>query len=1173
MKLQHALILILSPLAFTSSLLAAPGTLSQSPLHVVNPVQPNIFFILDDSGSMQWNLENTPAFISVKSYWPDPNLDGPNAEGKNAEEQKADDHPPVQTKEQKWHTWCSGANLLAYDANETYRPWAANIPGTTTPFPDAPGITAVRVHPLSLSGGPVIIVAEIKNWLPAGGFADISKAPVVQWTDSNGDGNYDIGECPTSYDDPRVRRADSLSAEEQINFANWFMYHRSREFTTKAALAKIILPSSARMGMATINHLGNKGSRIEDMRIPANKNSLIESIMSTGLTGKTPLRKALDDAGKYFSKKHSTPARLEIGSAPSPILPEEDGGACQQNFSVLMTDGFWTGGSPELADDDQDNEIDSKYVYPAHQDAYSNTLADVAMKWYKTDLAPSYPPLVPVQSDDDDTKNLDENDDQHMVTFSVSLGARGSVDNDPIDRRTPFQWPNIVAGAPSTIDDLRHAAYNGRGQFLLANKPQELVKSLQDILSNIESRQGSGSAIAVSSSTLTSDTFSFSATFDSKNWSGDVKAFQLDPNTGNLATNEAWSAAELLNARTDEGILANRVIYTWGENSQGDKGGVLFDWSTSNPQVAEVTLNDLKINPDSSSDAHPFTKSQERTAFLRGYTSKDGENLTRKRASRLGDIIGSKPTYIAEPSSSWSDNTAFFGNTSQLYSDYQAGLQSNPRSPIVYVGANDGFLHGFLAATGEEVLAYAPSAVSSDLTGSGLHYLTESGYSHKYYVDGDLSFSDVYIKSNAVSSKSWRTALVGSLKGGGQGLFALDVTDPSNYKNNNTSAHDTVLWEFTDQDDPDLGYTFGRPQITMMNNGKWAVIIGNGYNATGSTTAQLMIIFIEDGVDGVWSVGDYIKIDTNVGDPSAINGLSSPEIVDLDNNGTTDRIYAGDLLGNLWAFDVSKTSTNTWKIAHSDSKPLFAAGNSKPITTKPLVIKPESSWLPDKPSNKPNLMVYFGTGQYLALGDATSEEQQSFYGIWDYGKQVSASSLVEQMYTDTNNENTRHLTQHKVEYDVDQPKKGDQGWMINFLPSERLHVNPSIAPLAGVLLFNPMAPDTAEPCSAGGSSFLMFIDPKTGGTINRPLFDLDGNGVINADDSLIAGMKFKYGIASETVVIEGVEKKSELYISGTRSDSNGKNIQTVTLPPLGAGEPPYISGTGTRQSWIQLIND
>lgn len=293
MKLQHALILTLSPLAFmSSSLLAAPGTLSQFPLHVVNPVQPNIFFLIDDSGSMQWNIQNTSALISVKSYSIEPNK-----KDIKYVDPTPDDPHPAQTKEQRWHTWCSGANLLAYDANETYQPWAANIPGTTTPFPDASDLSAVRVHPLSLSGGELIEGPNIKNCLPAGGFADLSGAPVVQWTDSDGDGNYDPGECPTSYDDPRVRRADSLSPEEQINFANWFTYYRSREFTTKSALAQVLIPSSARMGMATINNLGNKGRKIEDMRIPANKNALLESFMSTILTGSTPLRTALDHAG------------------------------------------------------------------------------------------------------------------------------------------------------------------------------------------------------------------------------------------------------------------------------------------------------------------------------------------------------------------------------------------------------------------------------------------------------------------------------------------------------------------------------------------------------------------------------------------------------------------------------------------------------------------------------------------------------------------------------------------------------------------------------------------------------------------------------------------------------------------------------------------------------------
>jgi len=1147
MKFQHALISTLYSLVFMSSpLLAAPGTLSQTPLDIASPVQPNIFFMLDDSGSMNEALQSPRANISSFRF------------------------ETIPKYTETWHTWCPGANLFAYNPDITYRPWAANIPGTNTPFPNATNLKEVRVDPEFQSGGYINKTDGAEDsaiYFYDRGAADLSAAPVVQWTDSNGDGGYNDGECPTSYADPRVRRADSLSPEEQVNFANWFSYYRLRISATKAAVTQVISTSSARMGMATLHHNNNVGLPIKDIRIQANKDSLFQHVVSIHGNGQTPLRKSLDNVGQYFSKAHTTPGVLNIGAALSPILPEEEGGACQQNFAILMTDGFWNDLPAQV--EHQDNVIDSKYVYPAHQDNASDTLADVAMKWYRTDLAPSYPSLVPVQSDsDDDTKNLDENDNQHMVTFAVSLGAKGTLNNNPTDRNKTFKWPKKVeAGTPTTIDDLRHAAYNGRGQFLLASKPEELVKSMQDIVSSIESRQGSGSAIVASGNELKTGSVAFAATFNSEeNWSGDVKAFQLDPSTGELAPEEGWSAADLLNARSNEDILANRVIYTWGENSQGDNDGVLFDWSTSNPQASELMLNDLKINPDSSSDTYPFTKSQERTAFLRGDTTKDGKSLTRKRSSRLGDIIGSKPTYIAEPISSWPDNTAFYGSSSQLYSDYQAGLQSNPRSPVVYVGANDGFLHGFLAKTGEEVLAYAPSAVSSDLNQSGLHYLTEFDYSHKYYVDGDLSFADVYIKSNAISSKSWRTALVGSLKGGGRGLFALDVTDPSNYKNNNAAAHDTVLWEFTDQDDPDLGYTFSRPQITMMNNGKWAVIIGNGYNATGSTTAQLMIIFIEDGVDGVWSVGDYIKIDTKAGDPSAINGLSSPEIVDLDNNGTTDRIYAGDLLGNLWAFDVSKTSASAWKIAHSGSKPLFAAGNSKPITTKPLVIKPESSWLPDTSSNEPNLMVYFGTGQYLALGDATSEDQQSFYGIWDTGKPVSASSLVEQADIDTGDENTRLLSQNKVTYDIDTPKNGNQGWVINFFPRERLHVNPSIAPLAGVLLFNPMTPDTADPCSAGGSSFLMYIDPKTGGTINRPLFDLDGNGIINADDGQIAGVKFELGIASETIVIKGHNNESHLYTQSTRGKSDHSRLP-------GAGAEPVPATTGARQSWIQLIND
>jgi len=220
---------------------AAPGNLGQIPLFVAAPTQPNIFFMLDDSGSMHWSMPSdgvsSTALINMTYYYTSPR----------------------NTKE--WNEWCLGANLMAYNPNIQYKPWSGNIPGTTNPFPNqtdiSSNLTKVWVDPSTAGGG----VTYTDNYVfgSDSGTKDISGAPVVQWTDTNGDGQYNTGECPTSFSDSRVQTAGSLSPSQQTNFANWFSYYRIREHATKAAVTRVVSNSSARMGMATLWHNNNVG--------------------------------------------------------------------------------------------------------------------------------------------------------------------------------------------------------------------------------------------------------------------------------------------------------------------------------------------------------------------------------------------------------------------------------------------------------------------------------------------------------------------------------------------------------------------------------------------------------------------------------------------------------------------------------------------------------------------------------------------------------------------------------------------------------------------------------------------------------------------------------------------------------------------------------------------------
>lgn len=219
--------------------------------------------------------------------------------------------------------------------------------------------------------------------------------------------------------------------------------------------------------------------------------------------------------------------------------------------------------------------------------------------------------------------------------------------------------------------------------------------------------------------------------------------------------------------------------------------------------------------------------------YLRGVQSNEASNdggTLRNRNRLLGDIVNSAPTYAAAPGSRYQDNWgASNANDSKPenaspYSTYVVNNQNRPA--LVFAGANDGMLHAFDADNGVEKFAYVPNAVYDNL-----NQLSSTAYTHKYYVDGSPTIVDAFINS------SWRTVLVSGLGAGGQGIFALDITDPASLTTEANVA-DNVLWEFTDQDDRDLGYTYGQASIIRLNNGEWAALFSGGYNNTADNNSD-----------------------------------------------------------------------------------------------------------------------------------------------------------------------------------------------------------------------------------------------------------------------------------------------------------------------------------------------
>ena len=1167
-------VVLLSPL----TVLAAPGTLSDAPMFLTNPVEPNVLFMVDDSRSMDWGLMTSESsgimLLGCEYYYTHPAVDNnefwvvPTEAGLLAQGIAAP-YGGV------WRAWNNSYNKLYYDPRVTYTPWrgengAGLVYGQINP-------TAAPIDPYVAGGATVDLTVDTSynTDFCTGGLGVVAvnnffPARYQLWKDSDGDTLVDADDAhalveiaPTTlaYNGSAARRdcaaAPVCSYGEEIrNFANWFSYYRKREYVAKAAYGRVIAGAgNSRMGLVTLHNNKSVNTAIAPMNIDprsGTKETLLDSLYEFQASGGTPLRTTLDNGGRYLGCESNS------FFSTCPALPKADGGECQQNFTVLMTDGFYNGSFSGLgnADGDNNSKWDSATTGP-FGDGQSDTLADIAMKYYEEDLRPGIDNnLIPPPG------AIDENKAQHMVTYSVAFGVEGNITSMPGNNVDPFAWPAPLTD-PARIDDLRHSAWNSRGEYHSAQNPGQLVSSLRGSLRSIQSRVGSSASVAFNTGSLSTNSEVYLALFNSEQWNGDLIAYSLDPATGDIGSTPKWSAGTRLKNRSLS--ANNRTILT-----HDGSDGIPFQWSrlTTDQQL------DLRTNGSGSLDN--IATGMARHDHIRGakgceFSSAencyydDGTNVfntksLRERNGRLGDIVHSGPVFVGAPESNWPDVSPFPGTAGDTYTEYREAKATRPG--VVYVGGNDGMLHGFQQSNGDEVLGYIPSSIYSDATADGLHYMTDPAYAHQYSVDLRASIADVYIKTTTSSAQSWKTVLLGGLRGGGRGMFMLDVTDPGAFSEAGSGPANTVMWEFTSADDADLGHTFSRPSIVPMNGGsntiRWAAIFGNGYNDLGSGEAKLFVLFLEEGLDGTWTPGsDYIEISTDVGSTTDRNGLSSPAVVDTDGDGYADRAYAGDLKGNMWAFDLSGSNAGQWSVAYNNGttkKPLFVAPANQQITSTPVIVR--NSEIPTVANNSPNTLVIFGTGQYLTTSDITSTNLQSMYGVWDSGDmELGRVDLVEQVITlgaSTGGAFGRTLSDNAVDY------KNDSGWYIDLPDSgERVVTDPVIR--GDLVFFNTMRPDT-NPCESGGRGWLMVAKWNNGGRPSEISFDLNGDHLLNSDDNINGQMAA--GVEIVGIPTSPVNLANKRYTSTTQT-TGGSTIEVTDILKVGGPK----SG---RLSWEEL---
>ncbi|HEY4210626.1 MAG TPA: PilC/PilY family type IV pilus protein [Steroidobacteraceae bacterium] len=624
-----------------------------------------------------------------------------------------------------------------------------------------------------------------------------------------------------------------------------------------------------------------------------------------------------------------------------------------------------------------------------------------------------------------------------------------------------------------------------------------LENQLSNAFNTILSHAGSASSASVNSGSISSTTRVFQAKFDTDAWGGQLLAFPIA--TDGTIGSQSWDASKK--------FPSTRNILT--PNTSGAL--IPFQWTNLGAvSTGGTTTMQNLLSPDGVT----ATVAQNRLNYLRGDQTLEQSNSGpfRNRDSQLGDIVDSSPIYVAAPGFRYRDNME-----TVTYSSFRSSKAS--RKPVVYVGADDGMLHAFDASTnsdgtdtasaGQEVFGFIPSVVLPNL-----YSLTKPNYTHQYYEDGTPAVVDAFFSSDT----AWHTVLASGLNKGGKEVFALDVTDPAAI----TEAASTnyLLWEFTNANDADLGFTYSRPAIVKMHDGKWAAIFGNGYDSAGTGHAVLFILDVRTGAV-------IKKIDTQVGSTGTPNGLATPAVVDVDGDGIVDYVYAGDLRGNMWKFDVTSSNESSWSIPYLDASskpaPLFTAndGTASPGPyAQPITERPQVGFGPAGTG----MIVLFGTGKFIEASDRTVDtanpRKQTFYGIFDpntgastdvvsgRSKLTQQTIVAEQAVTVTGTDSAGHPTSASYNVrvvssnPVDLTATTGRGWYLDLVSPNGYEGEKSVSdPILrnGKIIFTTTIPDP-DPCAYGGRSWLMEMDALTGSDLNYSPFDLNNDKKFNDQD-------------------------------------------------------------------------
>jgi len=1054
------------------------GSIANEPLATSSGAPPNIFFILDDSGSM--DREQMPDSLFGEGY------DDIDSSGDYGSYQDGSD------AQHKWY-WSSEVNTIYFDPEKSYEPpMKADGSGQ---FPDQDYTNARKNGYNPGTGDNLTNDYAHSSWNSIeGGAFYYEFDDTVEGCDSDEEIGLRDNKC---YSYVSVNDAEPSVKQK---FANWYSYYRTRLFVARAGISSAFeaeLNDTTRLGWGKLPNAryGPDYTKVKGVRPYGDyQGDFLEWLYEKEASNGTPLRQALHDMGSYYETDE--PWRDD------PVSGSGEMASCRQSFTILMTDGVRNGGLNDGGEvGNADGSAGSLITGPGgnsrsyqyeprvpfedeigdglEENDEGPTLADVAMHFWKRDLKTDIAnevPLPKVEKGRD--KPFSPAFWQHMVTMTIGFGVDGNVSRDEA-RDAVYDETEVAFGHPRNdegkIDDLLHAAINSRGDYVSAQDTDQFVDGLGRLVAQAQAGTGSSSAAAVSSAVRGPDSKSFTASYDGSNWTGSLVAKEVD----SASDGAVWRAKNKL-----RDAIGSRNLYT----SKGNGNGVTLAFN----QLSEDQKSALNTNLDGSSGSLGsdritwLTGDQTVNNQFRNYT--DDPDAANYEPYVLGDIVNSDPQI---------ERKVNFGHSAfdSSYVTYRGTDTYTDRPDVIYVGANDGFLHAFDADTGEELFGYMPSSLLEPVADDGyapINQLMDPEYEHRFFVDGTPTLMDAKLEREG--SDQWRTVVVGTMGVGGDQVFALDVTDPESF-----DISEDLLWEFSDSD---LERGVQKAQVGRLANGEWAAIFGSGH---GASSGHLFVVNLE--------TGDLIK-KLDAGNA----GLSTP-VFTVD-DGIVEYVYAGNMDGGLWRFDLTADKAKQWgatKLFQTEGP----EGDPQPITSAPVIA--------DMPRTKGERVISFGTGSFFRTGDDADTSVQSLYGIID--EQGSSSNiqrkdlLVQEIVKDSDIEDVdveqgdgsteekdftvRQVSQNKL-------SDSDQGWVLDLDTEAGERVVSQAGFPSGLdrsrVRFSTLIPDT-DICSSGTDGFLMEISLITGGRVNEPVLDLDRDGKgDHADQSGIKGVLGGEGI-------------------------------------------------------------